>query len=307
MRPQILVCALLLTTAPVSAAGQNQGAPPAPPPSLEVVLARAADYVAKYEQDFAGIVAEERYVQSSRQGGRFDQYGSIRNDTEKRRVFRSDLLLVRPEGAETWIQFRDVFEVDGHPVRDRSERLMKLFVEPTLSTASQADQIVSESARYNVGPIVRNFNVPVMILRVLSKGNQFRFLYNHTDTEDASRTDGAWAVDFREVGNPTMIIDKTKGEDQNLPMEGRIWIHPETGQVLGSIMRAQSQIMRGAIEVIYEFEQSLGLLVPRKMHEEYRMYTDGSGVIADATYSNFRRFQVKVDEQMAPTKQPEQP
>ena len=39
------------------------------------------------------------------------------------------------------MQFRDVFSVDGKPVRDRSERLMQLFVSPTASTASQAERI----------------------------------------------------------------------------------------------------------------------------------------------------------------------
>ena len=307
MRVRILAFSLLLATAAPARADQNQA--PAPPvePTIDIVLARAAAYVTKYEEEFAGVVAEERYEQASRQGGRFDQFGSIRHDTEKRRVFRSDLLLVRPEGAETWIQFRDVFEVDGKMVRDRNDRLAKLFLEPNAATAKQIERIKNESARYNVGPIVRNFNVPVMVLRILKKENQFRFLYNHSEADDAQRSDGAWAVDYREIGSPTMIIDKTKGAEQNLPMEGRIWIDPDTGRVLGSIMRAQSQIMRGAIEVTYDLEPTLGFLVPRKMHEEYRMYTDGSGVIADATYSNFRRFQVKVDEQMAPTKQPEQP
>ncbi|MCC7416611.1 MAG: hypothetical protein IT176_05660 [Acidobacteria bacterium] len=298
MWPRLLVCGLLMAG---SAAGA-QAPPAANPPALDVVLARAADYVERYEKEFAGVVAEERYEQNARQGGRFDQFGRIRYDSDKRRVFRSDLLLVRPEGADSWLQFRDIFEVDGKLVRDRNNRLAKLFLEPNATTAKQIERIKNESARYNVGPVVRNINVPVMALRVVTRQNQFRFLYNHNETDDATRTDGAWAVDFREVGAGTMI--RTNGE-QDMPMEGRIWIEPDTGRVLGTIMRAQNQMLRGAIEVTYQAEPSLGLLVPRHMHEEYRMYTDGSGVIADATYSNFRRFQVKVDEQMAPVDPPQ--
>jgi hypothetical protein len=295
MSLRILACGTLIAAA--TAIGSTQA--PAGAPSLDLVLSRAAAYVQQYEKEFAGVVAEERYEQSSKQGGRFDQFGSIRHDTAKRRVFRSDLLLVRPEGASSWLQFRDVFEVDGRMVRDRNDRLAKLFLEPNVALAKQVERIRAESSRYNVGSIVRNINVPVMALAVLKRENQVRFFYNHVDTADTERSDGAWAIDYREVGRGTMI--KTNG-DQDMPMEGRFRIEPATGRVFSTILRAQSELIRGSIQVDYEPEASLGILVPRRMHEEYRQYTDGSGVTAVATYSNFRRFQVKVDEQMAPSK-----
>ena len=49
------------------------------------------------------------------------------------------------------MQFRDVFEVDGEPVRDRQERLARLFLSGDLSTAKQVEEIASQSARYNIG------------------------------------------------------------------------------------------------------------------------------------------------------------
>ncbi len=300
MNFRILVSGVFVAAATAVAGAQAPAPTSAPETSIDMVLARAAAYVDKYEKDFAGVVAEEKYDQNSRQGGRFDQFGSIRHDTDKRRVFRSDLLLVRPEGAPSWTQFRDVFEVDGKMVRDRNDRLAKLFLEPNAATAKQIERIVNESARYNVGSIFRNFNVPVMALTILKQDNQYRFLYNHPEVEDADRTDGAWAVDYREVAMGTMI--RTNNQ-QDLPIEGRMWIEPDTGRVLSTILRAQSQLIRASIEVDYGPEESLGILVPRTMKEEYRQYTDGSGVTTVATYSNFRRFQVKVDEQMAPSKQ----
>src|SRR5688500_7140276 len=112
MKARFLPCGVLIAASTVMVAAQATA--PAPgDETLDVVLMRAGKYVQNYEKDFAGIDAEERYEQTSRQGGRFDQFGSIRHDTAKRRIFRSDLLLVRPEGAGTWLQFRDVFEVDG--------------------------------------------------------------------------------------------------------------------------------------------------------------------------------------------------
>ena len=134
-------------------------------PSIAVVLERAGEYVTGFQRQLSGVVAEETYVQDVRD--------PIPSGTVPRapmrggpihRELKSDLLLVKPEKADRWIQFRDVFEVDGKPIRDRSERLMKLFVEPTSATADRAEQIVSESARYNIGNVVRTINVPVFAL-----------------------------------------------------------------------------------------------------------------------------------------------
>jgi hypothetical protein len=311
MNHRIPFCVLLFAAATAASVGAQTpapdlpavpapaAAPAGPPPSIEQVMARATAYVKGYEKDFAGIVAEEKYDQISRLGGRFDQFGSMHHDAEKRRVFRSDLLLVKPEGSQSWVQFRDVFEVDGKLVRDRNDRLAKLFLSPDAAMAKQVQRIKAESARYNVGSIQRDMNIPVFALYVLKEQYQYRFLFNHIEADDAGRQDGAWAVDYREVGTGTLI--RTNNE-ADLPIEGRLWIDPATGRVVETIMRMQSKLLKGSIQVEYGTEPSLAMLVPRSMHEEYRQFTDGGGVTAVATYSNYRRFQVKVDEQMAPSK-----
>jgi len=89
-------------------------------PTVTEVLARVGDYVVRYETELSGIVAEEHY----------SQIGDISDRPQlTRRELKSDLLLVRAEGVdgEGFVQFRDVFEVDGEAVRDRSERLVKLY------------------------------------------------------------------------------------------------------------------------------------------------------------------------------------
>lgn len=289
---------VLVVAAAASAAAQ-------PPASEEVttdlVLARAALYVQRYEDRFSHIVAQETYEQDARAGGRFDQYGSMRRDRAKRRVFKSDLLLVRPEGASSWTQFRDVFEVDGRAVRDRNDRLAKLFLDPSASAQQQIEKIRQESARYNVGPIVRNVNVPVLALSVLKVELNHRFLFNHVESADAERPDGAWAIDYREVAQGTLI--RTNGQE-DLPIRGRLRIEPDTGRVLSTTLMVESKLIKATIEVDYEEEASLGILVPRTMRETYRQYSDGASVNGVATYSNFRQFQVTVDEEIAPIKEP---
>ena len=95
-------------------------------PTLATVMQRAGAYVLEFQRQLCGIVARERYVQK------------VESYLSHRRELVSDLLLVRPVGADRWVQFRDVFEVDGKPVRDRNDRLTKLFLEPTESIARPA-------------------------------------------------------------------------------------------------------------------------------------------------------------------------
>src|SRR5258706_15288015 len=123
-----------------------------------------------------GIVAEEDYVQDVRPSAA----GTISRGATPRvthRELKSDLLLVRPIGSNRWMQFRDVFEVDGQPVRDRSERLMKLFVSPSSATANQAELIAEESSRYNIGNLQRTLNVPLLALAILDPAQQQRFVF----------------------------------------------------------------------------------------------------------------------------------
>ena len=103
-------------------------------PALADVLARAGSYVTDFSETLSGAVAEERYDQfttipTARRFGRFPNDGGERI----RRTLRSDYLLVRPVGEDRYYGFRDVFEVDGRPVRDREQRLSELFLNPSAS------------------------------------------------------------------------------------------------------------------------------------------------------------------------------
>jgi hypothetical protein len=132
------------------------------------------------------------------------------------RELMSDLLPVKPEKADRWIQFRDVFEVDGRPIRDRSERLMKLFVEPSSSTAGQVEQIVTESARYNIGSVLRTINVPVFALLILDAKLQPRFKFARVGAgspsiaRDFTVPDGTWVIRYEETGHGTCDLQQAR-------------------------------------------------------------------------------------------------
>jgi hypothetical protein len=216
---------------------------------------------------------------------------------------KSDLLMVKPIGADRWMQFRDVFEVDGKAIRDRNERLMRLFVAPSASSAWQTDRIMQESSRYNIGNLQRTINVPVLALLVLDPEHQGRFRFKRTDRRDPlvrggrAHPDDLWVIEYQEVQKQTMIRT-SNGRD--LSAHGRFWIEPATGRVVSSELLAEDPMIRGSIDVDYETEPVTGLLVPVLMRERYDIRRDGSRVDGEASYSHFRQFQVKVDEKLAP-------
>src|SRR3974390_2627168 len=77
-------------------------------PPLQVILSSVTDYVVRFENTIQGIVAEENYVQDADKSDR---------PFVTHRELKSDLLLVRNESSQFgYVQFRDVFNVDGDAV-----------------------------------------------------------------------------------------------------------------------------------------------------------------------------------------------
>jgi hypothetical protein len=275
-----------------------------PSPSLATVLERTGAYVMDLQRQLAGIVAEEDYVQDVRVPGLTGATTRSGLPLVRHRELKSDLLLVRPVGADRWVQFRDVFEVDGRPVRDRNQRLMKLFVTPSSSTANQAEQIANESSRYNIGNLQRTVNLPVLALAVLEPRGQPRFVFKRiekggqvTVRSAAAAAKTVWAIGYREVEGQTMIRTTNF---RDMPARGRFWIDPESGEVLATELIAEDLSVRGMITVGYEREPALNVMVPIQMQERYDLRRGPSPVTGEANYRSFRQFQVKVDEKIAP-------
>jgi hypothetical protein len=259
-------------------------------PTLETILARAGKYVLQLETDLSGIVAEEHYTQDILADRRQDEF---------HRDLKSDLLLVRPSDTGRYIQFRDVFEVDGRPVRDRDDRLATLFLHPMPSGWEQLREIAAESARYNIGNITRvNLNVPVLALLFLEPDNQSRVTFTIAKIGSAGQP---WEIAFREVQPQTLI---RTANDRDLPARGRFRIDPVSGRVWTSELVAEDSGVHGDFTVEYQLDSTLGFLVPREMRESLwispRRIAETRG---KATYSRYRRFQVTVDEAIAPPKQ----
>jgi hypothetical protein len=188
--------------------------------------------------------------------------------------------------------FRDVFERDGEKVRDREARLAKLFLSgDALSAVERAKSIMAEGARYNIGAIERNVNLPTLPLAFLTSVHRSRF-----DFEVGKRSaDDGTVLEFKERTRPTYIAT-TGGRD--LPVQGRFWVDEATGTVRKSELHAVDTALDARITVTYQKDVGTGLWVPAKMEERYRRTRDGSEVYGTATYAKFRRFSVSTNEEM---------
>src|SRR5262249_42728707 len=131
------------------------------------------------------------------------------------------------------IEFRDVFEVDGRPVRDRDERLTRLFLNPSQKSQSQVEAIVAEGARYNIGRIARTMNTPMLPLQFLAANDQHNFSFKRAvDTkpflvaksETASGPfavpEDAWVIEYRETAKETVIHSQ---QGRSIVSYGRFW------------------------------------------------------------------------------------
>jgi hypothetical protein len=274
----VLVAALMLMAA---RAGQAQS-------TAVDLMARVSAYCDDFYRRFGSIVAEERYEQTLRRvpgaNGTTVQRGGTGPVSA---TLVSDFLLVLVPG-EGWLPFRDVFERDGRQVRDREERLAKIFLSGSRASLEQAKAIMDEGARYNIGNVQRNINVPTLVLTFLSTDQRHRFTFKMGKPDD----DGA-VIDFRETARPTFVRTTN---DRDLPVNGRVWVDEQDGTIRRSELHAVDTNVEAHIAVTYQLDAGLGLWAPSKMEERYRRGHDSLEVRGVATYSRFRRFQVKTSE-----------
>ncbi|HXD72480.1 MAG TPA: hypothetical protein VN628_02030 [Vicinamibacterales bacterium] len=229
------------------------------------VVARASRYVETFIQNFSNVVAEERYVQESAY-------------PHRRRELLSEFLLVTAPGTAGRYQFRDVLEVDGAAVRDRGDRLSKLFVDAPADALERARAVAQESERYNLGNI-GTLDQPLLAVGFLQPRyvNRFVFTPGDAETYDGCR---ARYVGFRESSRPTII--RTTGTHADFAAHGYFLIDEATGRVLRSEVDLGDGLPPPSIVTTFRFDADLGMMVPVEMR-------DPLGV---ATYGKFRRFSV---------------
>ena len=271
---------LFLTAAPAARVAQS---------SVETALAQAGVYLDTFRGQVAGVVLEEKYLQQAQ------------GQVTLARELRSDLAVME-DVAQGWIEFRDVFEVDGKPVRDRRDRVVELFTHPSGNALEQARRIVREGARFNLNALGvqfdRTINLPMAALMFLRAENQSRSKF-HRDAYDSVAGRRVTVLRFEEIATPRLM-----GSVDQAPASGLFWIEQDTGRVLRTRLVIRSR--RGTtdttatIDVVYAETETLQLWLPQAMEESY-LFTDGMGraiatISGRALYSNPRKFRVSSDE-----------
>lgn len=270
---------LICLTVPVLAARQAVVEPP-----VAVLLARTAEYLAGFAKAYAQVVAEEHYTQTLRP--KRTALALTRADT---RVIDADVVAVS-DSTRTWLNFRDVFAVDQTPVRDRDERLTKLFlaapgttVDPAADPLSRAREIADEGARFNLGTLSRNVNFPAMALNYLAPDRVSGLRFRRERRERVAGVDTV-VLAFTEVARPTVV----RSRERDVPARGQLWIEPATGRVMKTRLVFDEKDFAGESTVTYGYAEKLALWVPFTMVDQV---SDARDVIAGrARYENFRRF-----------------
>ena len=266
-----------------------------PGSGFNTVLSSAMRYVMNYEQRFALLAADEHYVQElmrppnpgdnlsrSNPGGGMRAGGSL-----NLQVIKSDYLLVQLGGdGEGFMPFRDTYEVKGRKLRNRDERLLKLFTANDKSRFEKAAQISNDSAKHNVGNVARTINIPLLAMMFLHPRVNERFEFTDGGEETIGGRILRKAI-YKEVARPT-LIKTSRGRD--LAMTGFIWIDPFSGAVAKTELNAADPIVRTQVIVAFRRDEGLDMWVPEKMEEYYKAYSAVDDILATATYTNVRRI-----------------
>jgi len=257
----------------VALAALSEGALDAQSPSVKELIPKATAYVHQFVDRFTNVVAEERYEQEI-------------TVPRRKRVLMSDFLLVKAPGDELWTSFRDVAEVDGKPVRDREDRLTKLFLQPSSNTLRRAAEIREAGARYNLADI-GTLNNPLLVIALLQSQYVSRFRFNLAGLDKKLGPDVRIAR-FVEFQRPTVLKLNANGD---LFSAGLVWIEEGTGRVV----KTELQLGRAVrITTLFTFDEDLGINVPSVMED---WYPERTGEFrGKATYGRFRRFEVKTEE-----------
>jgi len=254
---------------------------------LDDLLNRASTYVCAYVHDFSKIVAEERYVQDSRPMPRLEPAAAVSVSAAEHAELVSDLVFVKPDALDSWLTFRDVYAVNGRPVRDREERLAKLFVAPGSGALDRAAEIAKEGYRYNVGSKDRTVANPMLAMAFLQPDYRQRFDFRLTGI-DAGLGPDIWIVKFKEKVRPTILRTP---DNRNVSAMGRFWIDGGSGRVLQTELETS---VGDRVMTVFKHDDRIGLDVPVEMRDI--AWLNGMAITGRATYTNFRRFGVVTDE-----------
>ena len=224
-------------------------------PQLADVLKTAGAYLSEYSQTIA-VTAEEDYVQRD-----------TTTSSAPRRL-QSDIVLVGI-GNGVVIGHRDVFAVDSSKIRERDERLLKLFRVPDPASAQGAAKAIEdEGAHYYLSPNLRTLDAPGLALEFLREANQAN---SEFAIEGVRKMGDAQIATLKFSERPTSRILPTPEGAQT---SGKFWIDVATGAVTQTELTVDHrQLFRFHIATKFVKDTTVGLWVPAEVLQDVDVRT----------------------------------
>lgn len=239
---------------------------------------RVRAYVDRFEAEVSALVAEERYTQH------LERHVSG-SRTRSRRELRSDYVLVKPAEGLSWIGYRDVFEVDGEPVRERDSRVVGILSTTSPDSHARAAAFAFEGARFNLGP-ARTVNIPTMPLQLAGRQHAGRIALR---VRRVDGHDGTATLTLAEPNRPTIV---RRPDGSPIYSSGELTVRLSDGAIVRAALtfRATSR-KRDVATMVVVYSDVEGILVPVPVSMSESLPLPDGTAWGNAVYSNYRRFQ----------------
>jgi hypothetical protein len=157
-----------------------------------------------------------------------------------------------------------------------------------------AYKLYEESARYNIGNVVRTFNLPTFALAFFRPAYRHHLLFTRVGEEEVGGIH-TWVIRFEEQP-PAVFLATPTGK--GLRVRGRVWVIPQDGRIVRTeVIVGGDRRMHDEARVTTTFrhDASLQLWVPDTMDERYEVSRrhGRSTVIGHAAYSKVIRLDFK--------------
>jgi|SRR5687768_13061553 len=252
----MIVSGLVLT---ISAAPQGS--------ELTEVLARAADYHARYRVRVSGTSIDEQYTLAQIVPGR----------TVVPVRFSSDVVLLNT--ADRLLALRDPYKVDNVPLRPHTPRIVELLPQPTAEKWQRAQAYAEEQQFRFLFDLIVALNDPTVALQFIAQAMQPKCTFTLQKRETLEGL-AVTRVGFKETRTPGEKL--ALGTPHNADASGRFWIDPVSGAILKTELWATSTHESVVVTVTYAKDATLDLWVPRKMTETYQ-WKESEGVLTNRT------------------------
>jgi hypothetical protein len=287
MKHRVAILSFALLTA-VLLLSTSRGLVFAQQPTLEDMLAKAAQYVAAFTDQSRVLVCEEAYEHTYYRRMVNTSGGSERLPQGGHQWVAEKMILATPTEEKDglpWVEFRDITMLDRKPARDGQSRLSKLLVEPKFPNVTEALDATRESAGSQFGRLERAVLLPRLASVFLHSANQPRFVF----TKGGGRAiKGVKTVEikFQEKGSPTIF---KAGSGKDAPSSGSLWVDPATGAVLSSFLKnGDSAGLYDELTVTYALDTATNLWLPASLMDKMYDTDDEKEIDGKGTFKNWR-------------------